>query len=116
MTSKLKDFAKVVDLDERQVLFLKTERDEDERDEDKECDEHPYLLEARFHLLDGTTLSEVKLSFGTEESRDNAFGKVNEEVARGMVDQVKWMEDILLNPDDEEDEDDDYFDDEDDES
>tara|TARA_S200002703_G_scaffold2070_1_gene3372 strand:- start:585 stop:1001 length:417 start_codon:yes stop_codon:yes gene_type:complete len=107
--SLLKNFAKVVDLKDRQVLFLKTERSEEEIEEDKECAAAPYLLEARFYLLDGTTLSETKLSFQDAEKRDEAFEKVDEELARGFVDNIKWMEDALLSDD----EDDDDWDDDD---
>lgn len=106
--SMLKNFAKVVDLEERQVLFLKTERTEEEREEDNECDEHPYLLEVRYYLLDGMTamtVAEVKLSFGTTEDRDRAFDLVDANVARGIIKQSAWMEKILANcVDDEENE------------
>lgn len=89
----LKDFAKIVNLDERQVLFLKSERTEEEIDEDSECGKFPYLLEARFYLLDGSTLSEVRLSFATPERRDDVFNKVSPEMARQVVKGVAWMED-----------------------
>ena len=109
--SLLKNFARVIDLKDRQVLFLKTERSEEEIAEDKELADAPYLLEARFYLLDGTSLSQMKLSFQDVEKRDEAFEKVDEELAQGFVDNVKWMEDAILNPDD--DDEDDWGDDED---
>lgn len=112
--SMLKNFAKVVDLEERQVLFLKTERTEEEREEDSECDEHPYLLELRYYLLDGETAAEVKLSFGTVESRDRAFDLADAAAARGLVDKSAWMENILVAGHDDEEDDDDLLEDEDD--
>lgn len=90
----MKKFAKLVELEERQVLFMKSHRDEDDEDQ-----EMPWLLSVVFHLLDGSK-TEMNLGFKTEESRDKAFDRISDdktavEVAREFVDKVKWMEEAL---------------------
>ncbi len=97
-------FAKLVELQERQVLFIKAERDED--DEDQEA---PWLLSIVFYLLDGTTKSEMNLGFDTEEARNEAFDKLVDDDefatarARNAVDSIKWMEETLTTEDENDD-------------
>lgn len=110
----VKSFAKVFDIDSRQVLFYKDDltddqiaeqvKEENERvaqlaEDDPDTDEEPsevapYLIRSRFYLLDGS-LSEMSFGFGKSEHRDDAFGRLTRESAEAAVEQVKWMEDIL---------------------
>lgn len=87
-------FAKLVELEERQVLLMKTSRPEEDEDQ-----ENPWMVSVIFHLLDGSK-SEMSLNFATEEVRDKAFSKLDDdktarEFARECVNRVRWMEEIL---------------------
>jgi len=121
----IKSIAKIFDLPDRQVLFYKDARDEDEN-EDVSDQEFPWLVTARYHMPNGA-LTEAKYGFDTEEHRDMAFDNIDLEMAQATVDRNKDIEDTLCSddeddedcddPDDWDDLDDpDYFSDEDDES
>lgn len=119
----VKNFAKVFDAQSRQVLFYKDELTEDQISERRReelqriqdaaedgIEEEPeavapFLVRVRFYLLDGA-LSEMSIGFMEEKHRDEAFERVNLDSAEAAIEQVKWMEDILVGGGEDEDEED----------
>jgi len=88
----MKNFAKIVDLDERQVLFVKSSQDADE-------DQAKWLINIRFMLVDGSQY-DINLGYDDKEKRDKAFAKLDDtqmvtDYARDCVDKAVWIEEAL---------------------